>query len=57
VTLIVLHHQPLTLGVKIIDAYGSGIELALQFSVATLSFLKVHLCTLQIDPHTLFASI
>jgi len=57
VTLIVLHHQPLTLSIKIIHAYGSGIELALQFSVATLSFLKVHLCTLQIDPHTLFASI
>jgi hypothetical protein len=53
VTFIVLHHQLLTLGIKIIGAYRAGIELALQFSVATLSFLKVHLSTLQIYPHTL----
>jgi len=55
-TLIVLHHQPLTLGIKIIDAYGSGIELALQLGVATLSFLKVHISTLRIQPHTPFVT-
>ena len=55
VTLVVLHHQPLTLGIKIIDAYGSGIELALQFSAATLSLLKaIRLSAPQIQPYILF---
>jgi len=57
-TLIVLHHQPLKFSIKIIGVYGSGIESALQFGVATLSFLKiVRLSTLQIQPHNLFMFI
>ncbi|MDQ4004213.1 MAG: hypothetical protein M3259_10315, partial [Actinomycetota bacterium] len=47
VTLVVLYHQLLALGVEFVDAYCPSLELALKPSVAALSFLKVHLFTLE----------
>jgi hypothetical protein len=48
-----LHHQLLALGGELPGAYGPGIELAFQFSVAAVRFLKIYLSLSRIHPSPL----
>src|SRR5829696_1862395 len=48
--LAILHHQPLTLGIELLGAYASGIQLTFQFCIAAIRFPEIYLLLSKIHP-------